>query len=275
VIEEVLIILHTTTSIASENMTSELARQLSEAGLTEGEAKVYLALLELGPSTTGPIVKKSGVARSIVYQILERLSQKGLVSHVVKEKTQHFQAAQPDGLMEYIEGRQKQLEESKKKLEAILPKLSAMQLAAKESEVQVFFGFRGMISVHEHTYQKLKKGEGYFFFGIPQEQPKHYHSYWQQDHLRRVKTGIRCQLLFHPKTSKEVLKNRNAYTGCDARYMPLEVNTPAWFMGYKNVGVIGFASSNPITIEIVNREVADSFRAYFEEFWKGSRKLKS
>ncbi len=272
-IEEVLIILHTTTSIASENMTSELARQLSEAGLTEGEAKVYLALLELGPSTTGPIVKKSGVARSIVYQILERLSQKGLVSHVVKEKTQHFQAAQPDGLMEYIEGRQKQLEESKKKLEAILPKLSAMQLAAKESEVQVFFGFRGMISVHEHTYQKLKKGEGYFFFGIPQEQPKHYHAYWQRDHMRRARAGIKCKLLFHPKTPKEVLKNRNSYSGCDARHMPIEVNTPAWFMGYKGVAVMGFASDNPITIEIVNKEVADSFRAYFEEFWKKSREV--
>ncbi len=254
-------------------MANTTADELVEAGLTEGEARVYLALLEIGASTSGPIVEKSGVARSIIYQILERLAQKGLVSHTIKEKTKYFQAAQPDSILEYLEERQKKLEGSKKKLQELLPKLSALASSAKESEVQVFFGFRGMISVHEHTYQKLARGESYFFFGIPQDQPKHYNAYWQQDHLRRVKAGIRCQLLFHPKTPKEVLKNRNAYAGCDARYMPIEINTPAWFMGYKNVGVIGFASSNPITIEIVNKEVADSFRAYFEEFWKGSKRI--
>ncbi|MEM2137654.1 MAG: helix-turn-helix domain-containing protein [Candidatus Anstonellaceae archaeon] len=255
-------------------MAGKALRQLSEAGLTEGEARVYLALLELGPSTTGPIVEKSGVARSIIYQILERLAQKGLVSSVTKEKTAYFQAAQPDRLLEYMEERQKGLEESKRKLQELLPKLAGMQTSAKESEVQVFTGFRGMISVHEHTYQKLAKGEEYFFFGIPQEQPKHYHAYWQRDHIRRARAGIRCKLLFHPKTPREVLKNRNSYAGCDARYMPIEVNTPAWFMGYKNVAVIGFASESPITIEIVNRQVADSFRSYFEEFWKDSTRFK-
>ena len=52
---------------------------LKEAGLTEGEIKVYLGLLELGLSTTGPIIEKSRIARSIIYQILEKLMQKGLV----------------------------------------------------------------------------------------------------------------------------------------------------------------------------------------------------
>ena len=60
---------------------------LREAGLTEGEIKVYLALLELGSSTTGPIVDKSGISRSIIYQILEKLMEKGLVSFITKEKT--------------------------------------------------------------------------------------------------------------------------------------------------------------------------------------------
>jgi sugar-specific transcriptional regulator TrmB len=254
-------------------MALETARKLEGAGLTGGEAKVYLALLELGPSTTGPRVEKSGVARSIVYQILERLAQKGLVSSMTKEQTKYFQAAQPDRILEYVEERQRKLEGEKKGLEELLPKLAAMQQAAKASEVAVFTGFRGMISVHEHTYQKLARGEGYYFLGIPQEQPKHYHAYWQRDHRRRERAGIKCRLLFHPKTQKEVLENRNSYSGCDARYMPVEINTPAWFMGYKGVAVIGFAAENPITIEINNRQVAESFRAYFEEFWKRSKKL--
>jgi sugar-specific transcriptional regulator TrmB len=66
--------------------------ELTKLGLTEGEAKVYLALLKLGSSTVGPIVKKSKVAYSNIYEVLERLISKGLVSFIKKEKTKYFQA---------------------------------------------------------------------------------------------------------------------------------------------------------------------------------------
>ncbi len=247
---------------------------IKEAGLTEGEAKVYLSLLELGPSTTGPIIQKSGVAKSIIYQLLEKLLQKGLASYLTKDKTKYFQAAEPNKILDYIEERERQLQENKKKVEEILPKLILKQKEAKPSEAKVFEGFRGMITVHEHTYQKLKRGEEYFFLGIPPEQPKHFHAYWQRDHIKRAKMGIKCKLLFHPNTDKNILKNRNSYKFCDARYLPIKIDTPAWFMGYKDVAVIGFPSSKPITLEINNKEIADSFKAYFNEFWKKTKPFK-
>jgi len=49
---------------------------LKEAGLTEGEIRVYLALLELGLSTSGPILEKSGITKSIIYRILDKLIKK-------------------------------------------------------------------------------------------------------------------------------------------------------------------------------------------------------
>ena len=57
--------------------------------LTEGEAKVYEALLFLGSSTVGPIVTRSKVSYSNIYEVCDRLTAKGLVSHIVKEKTKH------------------------------------------------------------------------------------------------------------------------------------------------------------------------------------------
>src|SRR3990167_6978360 len=76
---------------------------MQEAGLTEGEAKVYLALMDLGPSTTGPIIEKAHVAKSIIYQLLDKLIQKGLVAYITKEKTKYFQASDPHKLIEYME----------------------------------------------------------------------------------------------------------------------------------------------------------------------------
>jgi len=247
---------------------------LKEAGLTEGEIKVYLALLELGSSTTGPIIEHAGVARSFIYNILEHLIQKGLISYIIKEKTKYFQAAEPQKILEYIEEREKKLEINKKKVEKLIPTLLLKQQLAKKSEAKIFEGFKGMITVHEHTYEKLKKGESYFYLGLTPVQPKHFHAYWQKDHQRRSKAGIYCRLLFNKKTDFKILKNRNSYKGCDARYMPIDIETPAWIMGYKDVTVFGFVSIKPITFEIINKEIADSFKAYFDDFWKKSKPLK-
>ena len=244
---------------------------LKEAGLTDGEARVYLALLELGPSTTGPIVDKSRVAKSIVYQLLDKLIEKGLVSFILKEMTKHYQAAQPNKILDFIEEREKQLLQNKEKIQKILPELLLKQKLAKTSEAQIYEGLRGIQTVHEKTYLRLKRGEEYFYLGVPSFQPKQYHLYWQRDHIRRAKAGIKCKLLFNKGTDRKVLKNRNSYPECDARYMPIDVKTPAWFSGYKDVTVIGLQSKNGLAIEIINQEIADSFKAYFDVFWIKSK----
>jgi HTH-type transcriptional regulator, sugar sensing transcriptional regulator len=244
---------------------------LRDAGLTDGEIKVYVGLLELGSSTAGPIVRKSGVAKSIVYQILEKLIQKGLVSYIVKEKTKYFEAGQPNKLLDYIDERDRELHENRTEVESLIPQLFAKIHGKGGSTAKIFEGFKGMISVHEHTYDILKKGDEFFYFGIPSEQPEHFHLYWQRDHLRRVKAGIKVRMLFHPDTPKEVLINRNSYKGCDSRYMPVAIDTPAWFMGYKDVAVLSIPSSKPITIEIQNEEIARSFKSFFESYWKKSK----
>ena len=73
---------------------------LLEAGLTEGEVKVYLALLEIGETTTGPLIKKAKVSASKCYDILERLIQKGLVSSSVKANMKYFSAADPKRILD-------------------------------------------------------------------------------------------------------------------------------------------------------------------------------
>ncbi|MFA5106189.1 MAG: helix-turn-helix domain-containing protein [Candidatus Micrarchaeia archaeon] len=144
-----------------------------------------------------------------------------------------------------------------------------------DSIVKVYYGFEGVVAVHEHTYDKLGRGDEYVSFGIPPAQPKSFHSYWQKDHERRAKAGIRCRLLFHPETPDSVLKNRNSYAGCEARRMPLGVRSPAWIQTYKDVTYISIVSaSNPVTIEITNQDIANSFRTYFEGFWAKSKRFK-
>ncbi|HLC65922.1 MAG TPA: helix-turn-helix domain-containing protein [Candidatus Nanoarchaeia archaeon] len=248
---------------------------LKEVGLTDGEIKVYLALLELGSSTTGPMINKSGIARSIIYQILEKLMQKGLVSQIIKEKTKYFQAAEPNRILGYIDEREKQLDDNKKKIEKLLPELLLKQKMAPKSETNMYFGFKGIRTAHEHLYLKLKRGEEYCYLGVPAYQPEEQHLYWKRDALRRIKAGIKFRALMNRDTDPEILKNRNSYLGTDARYMPEGIKTPACFMTFKDTTIIILQSPTAIAVEIINQDIADSFQAYFEEFWKRSNPFKS
>ncbi len=247
---------------------------LKEAGLTEGEIKVYLALVELGLTTIGPILEKSKVTKSIIYRILDRLIQKGLVSYIIKEKTKHFQAAPPDKLLDYVEEKKKYLDESKNKIQELIPQLLLKQQTSPKSEATIYEGFKGIMTVHDKRFDKLKKGDEYFFFGLPAKQPEYYHAYWKKDHQKREKAGIVCKMLYNSKVENSVLQNRNNFKFCDARRMPIDVDTPAWILGYKDVTVIGLPlTDHPFAFEIVNKDVADSFRNYFQWFWKISKKF--
>jgi len=83
---------------------------LEKAGLSPGESAVYLALIDLGSTTVGPIVSKSGVSTSKVYSILNRLIKKGLVSSILIEGVKQFKAEDPRQLLEYVSNKEKELE---------------------------------------------------------------------------------------------------------------------------------------------------------------------
>ena len=243
---------------------------LKQAGLTEGEIKVYLALLELGLSTSGNIIKKSNIAKSIVYQILEKLEKKGLVSHIIKSKTMYFQASSPEKILNYIEEKEKDLKQTKEEIEKILPELLLKEKFGDKSEATVYTGYKGIITAYEKVYKKLKKGEEYYYLGIPTYQPKEMHLFWQRDHIRRQKEGIKCKLLFNIDTNQEILKNRNSFKGCEARYILSDIKTPAGFLIYKDTTVIILQSPTMIAVEIVNQDITNSFQSYFDEFWSRS-----
>src|SRR3989344_5601969 len=89
---------------------------LEDAGLTKTEAKIYLALLELGPSLAGEITKKSGIHRRSVYDAIERLIEKGLVSYMKTNNRKYFEAVKPDRLLDI-------LREKEENIKSIIPEL--------------------------------------------------------------------------------------------------------------------------------------------------------
>jgi sugar-specific transcriptional regulator TrmB len=76
------------------NMT-DLIELIKNSGMTEKESKIYLATLELGEGTIQEISKKSGVVRTSLYYIVERLVREGFLIETKRNRKNFYMACPP------------------------------------------------------------------------------------------------------------------------------------------------------------------------------------
>ena len=94
------------------------AKMLSDFGLTPCEAKVYLAVVRLGPTSASRISKLAGVRREEVYRTLPRLEKAGLVDRVLGRPVKVKALPVEDALSLLIEHKKEELQKSVSELSA-------------------------------------------------------------------------------------------------------------------------------------------------------------
>lgn len=137
-----------------------LKSQLFEFGLSEKEASVYLAMLELGPSSVQDIAKKAGVNRATTYVMLESLKRRGLMSSVDRGKKTMFAAESPEHLLSTVTLEVRSVEEKKARLAASMPQFMALFNAIEDKpRVRYFEGEEGIRACREAQIQMSKPGQ--------------------------------------------------------------------------------------------------------------------
>lgn len=122
-----------------------MRKELQKIGLREKESKVYLAILELGHANIQTIAKKSGVKRTTVYDVLEDLKKRGLVSIGGRGKRNIFFAEDPRKIGHDLDDR-------KHAFARLLPELlSIANLLDKKPRIRYFEGEEGLREVYEDT----------------------------------------------------------------------------------------------------------------------------
>ncbi|MBI3337114.1 MAG: hypothetical protein HY005_00620 [Candidatus Staskawiczbacteria bacterium] len=142
-------------SLSANNL---LIKQLTEFGLSEKEAKVYLALLELEVATVNETAKSANINRSSTYVVIESLKKKGLVSTSEDKKIQRYIAVSPEMLLREAEDKAKKTEDIKNKISNIIPELKALHKDTKHKpRVVVYEGKQGLINAFENTLNNKEK----------------------------------------------------------------------------------------------------------------------
>jgi sugar-specific transcriptional regulator TrmB len=232
---------------------------LEKLGLEKKEIKVYLALLRLTSATATKVSQESRIERTLTYTILEKLIDKGLVSYVLKKNVKHFQAADPRKLMS-------DLEEKKEQLQQIMPNLvNLAKFVKEETKVEIYKGKEGLRTVFRDMIRIGKDyivlGEEAVFHEIMPETLK--------EILREiVKKGIKERVL-----SKESLRGKIWLTkNSKIKYLPDDYFSPVMTVVYGDrTAMVIWA--DPINIILIhNNSVAQTYKNYFEFFWKMAKK---
>jgi len=251
--------------------------ELKKLGLTDGEARIYSSLLKIGASTVGPIVKESGVAYSKVYEVLQRLIEKGLVSFIIKEKTKHFQALEPKRIEDFLNNKEEEIKEKKKILQDIMPFLNKISSKEEKQEVEMFIGEKGIMTAYDILLDKTPKNSilSFFYTHDPSYDDRVYDFYYGRLNYNHKKLNPILKsknIVWRGIINKENLKKElgKPPSNIDQRYtkMPL----PGTIDITDNSILITVWESKPLGILIQSKEVAKNFQKYFEHIWKMSKK---
>ena len=246
---------------------------LEKIGLSKPEIRIYLVLLRLGQSTTSSIVKEAKVPSSKVYEFLDRLIQKGLVSYVIKSNKKHFRASDPKLLKEILNERQQELLDQENEVNRLLPELKS--LATQDPNLihsDIYEGLKGVKSVYERIYSSLKKGETQYIIGAPKIANELIEGYLLDWHQRRIKKGIRCKYIYDSDVL-EYGKIRQKMPLTEVRYLPKKMNSPVWIEIFKDhVVICHIKGRNAILFMIHDKEISEGYLDYFDMMWKISTK---
>lgn len=244
----------------------DISRNLVEFGLNYKQASVYVACLQLGPSSVQSIAARAELKRPTTYLILDELVSKGLVSIIPREKKKLFVAESPEKLESLAENRFYKMKKMMPELQALYNTKAARPavvlyqgkeairrvyeeiVATEEEEFLSFYSIENISEEFSDTFQ--------YFIKMMKENP-------HKASREIVYTKIYNH--YYLKTVSELSNHKIRFVSEKNRFFTDNII-------YQNkVAIFSFAKRFVVIIE--SQDIADSFRSLFELAWNSAQEL--
>lgn len=239
---------------------------MKELGFSDGQVKVYSAILEIGISTLNKIQEKTGIERRNIYDILNKLIERGLVSYTEENGKRTYQCAHPNKISEEIKKKQDSLHELKQQIPAIS---SLFNLSRLEVRAEVYRGNEALKTLMEEAlnYPKI-----YFIggnSGVERYSLRFWLKGWQK---RRAEKKVWLYDLVDYGTYLEDFKPNEykkhkayCYKYCQ---LPKDLSSPMVILIFGDKVAQILWHEQPFAFVLESKEVRESFMKYFHYFWK-------
>ena len=230
---------------------------LEDIGLSQTEIKIFIVILELGESKAGKIIEKSNLQSSSVYNSINSLINKGLVSYIKKSQVKYYKAADPETIIDYIDSK-------KREFLKLLPQLKEKQNKKQLEGVEFFKSFKGIKTIISELLKTAKEGDTFRTFSIedPEEYEKAREKVFRATKQIMKEKKIKMKGLFHKKTRYVPTKS----SIMQKRYLNFPMPPNAMIINDK-VAIISW-ENEPSGILIHSKDIAQKYENFFEHMWK-------
>jgi len=237
----------------------ELSEKLKGAGLKGKESVVYLSLIKNGPIGGGDLARLLNMDRTHTYNLLRNLINKGLASHIIKNKKTLFQTTPSKNLLNKI---QKQ----ERIIKSIIPKLESLEKSKPQiSTVKILEGKAGIRTMARILLESKTKeilvygGTGRSFKILEYEMP----------HIAKKTSLLKMKgrIITSKKLKGELFTKLPNFK---MRYIKELTSTSIMIFGdYISINIL---EDKPTVILIESKSVSRSHRKYFDYLWKQAKK---
>lgn len=242
---------------------------LSPFGLDENQSTTYLTMLEIGPASILEIAKKSGVNRSMLYEIMDSLITSGLAYKSVRGKKVRFVAREPEIL-------QSLLTNKLKKFEKLLPDLKTLAIAgSSKPAITLHEGLTGIKQVYLGAIHSKEK-KLYAFVGVGNllSKTKILETFWDEEFKNeRKKRNVFGQLIVPNNAPGKKFQTKDNQNFRESRLVNAELyNFPAEVLMYDDtVAFISYTQHEEYAAEIKSPAIAETLKMAWRFMWETSK----
>ncbi len=255
-------------------MKNEVWQELKDFGLQDNEAKIYLAVLELGQGTVSRISQTAELNRTTGYDVLERLCKYGIISRTPIKKKKIYIAEPPHRLRQFLETKKNRLEKYLKEFEDVLPDLQSLYKTDLKPMIKFGEGKEEMANIYKDVL--TAKSEVYSILNLKgyAEVFDELGTYQEQERFRRK---IKEKVLAI-KSDTAVAWYNKIYKGkkskqANTEYRWLDRSPKKFPVGEVNIfdDIVIVMLSKPgenVAFEIKSQSFADFLKIIFEMAWE-------
>ncbi len=242
-------------------MEEKIFEILESVGLHKNEIIVYLDLIGIGKSSAHEISHRTKIHRPNVYDILNKLIKKGIVTQSIENNVKMFYPVSPQNLLNYL--KQKEFE-----LKKIIPEIEKIHSHPPEKRtVTMSEGIKAFRMILDSL---LEKDKPIYVYGIPKGVSEVIGGFIGDFHERRIKKEILMKHIYN-KNAQERIKYLNQLECTEARYFPFDYNSTISTLICGNVVLLIFWEDSMFTIMIENKSISEAYKKYFDILWEGAK----
>lgn len=230
-----------------------MLEKLQRIGLSKKESLLYLALANMDQATANELAKRTSTNRTVCYNVLQQLVEKGIISYSIKNNVRYFSIANPVSLLSDIREREDVANELIVELEKMKKQSSS------NNSVEVFEGINGLKQIFDEIRGckelYVLNATGLIFENLP----------FSAKHIIDDINKVRNVKIIGVESMKKTDLTR--LVKGKIKYLPKKSENWATTFIFDGKVIIQTLKNKPFLVKIEEESIYSGYKKNFELFW--------